>query len=139
MGHWKSTETSCYQQGTHQLTSSSFGLTTSVGRYHDGADEPDSTDRLIVFTVSDGTFDGVSSLTLNVVTVDDNPTRPVVSGSGSYDYNEGGSPTVLAGIMLTDEDSSNSNVTVDSVTIEVVDGAENEVLDMSSTSPDINV
>ena len=110
-----------------------------AGRYRDEADEPYSSDRVIVFTVSDGTFDGVSSLTLSIETIDDNPTIPTVNGTGSYDYNEGGSPTILAGISLVDEDSSNSDVTVDSVTIEIVNGAGNEILYISNGSSNINV
>lgn len=43
-------------------------------RYTDTAAEPDSSDREIVFTVFDGEFSGNDSLTLEIETIDDNPT-----------------------------------------------------------------
>ena len=93
----------------------------------------------MIFTVSDGGFDGVASLNLRIVTIDDNPTVPTVNGSGRYDYNEGGSPTVLAGLSLADEDASNSDVIVQSVTIEIENWAENEILEIYSAPTSINV
>ncbi|CAI8050929.1 hypothetical protein GBAR_LOCUS27939 [Geodia barretti] len=103
-------------------------------RYHDGAEEPDSSDRVVVFTVSDGVFDVVANISLRITTVDDNPTILIVNGSGNYAYTEGGSPTVLAGLSLVDEDSGNSFVVVNSVTVQIVNGSENEFLQVSSNA-----
>ena len=43
--------------------------------YEDLSDEPNSTDRVIEFTIFDDIFLGSDSITLAIVTVDDNPTR----------------------------------------------------------------
>ena len=106
----------------------------TAARYHDGAEEPDSSDRVVVFTVSDGVFDVVANISLRITTVDDNPTILIVNGSGNYAYTEGGSPTVLAGLSLVDEDSGNSFVVVNSVTVQIVNGSENEFLQVSSNA-----
>lgn len=92
---------------------------------------------MIVFTVSDGNFSSNSSLYLSISTIDDNPTLVSVNGSGHYRYTEGNPPTTLDGILLDDRDSINSDVVVNSVTIEVVDGDNNENLDTSFIVPNI--
>ena len=104
-------------------------------RYRDVADEPDSSDRLIVVTVYDGVFTGSADISLSIANSDDNPTLVSVDGSGLYSYTEGNPPTLLSGITLDDEDASNSDVIVESVTLEIVDGAYNEILDISLSSP----
>lgn len=112
---------------------------SSFCRYHDAADEPDSNDPVIVFTISDGNFSSNSSLSLSISTIDDHPTLVSVNGSGHYRYTEGNPPTTLDGILLDDRDSINSDVVVNSVTIEVVDGDNNENLDTSFIVPNMTV
>lgn len=107
--------------------------------YRDAADEPDSSNRVIVFTISDGNFSSSSSLILSISTTDDHPTLVSVDGSGQYSYIEGNSTTELVGILLDDDDSINSDVIVNRVTIAVVGGASNEILDTSFNIPNITV
>ena len=101
-----------------------------VTRYLNDGGEPDSSDRTVVFTVYDGTFYSSSSLNLIIDTVDDNPTTLSVNGSGRYDYIEGNAPIELAGILLEDDDAGNSDVIVNSMTFEVINGAYNEMIDI---------
>lgn len=43
-------------------------------RFWSNADELNSTDRVIVFTVFDGLFSGSDDVTLQITTINDNPT-----------------------------------------------------------------
>ena len=107
--------------------------------YHNRADEPDSSDRIITFRVYDDTFNSSSSLSLSIATVDDQPTTVAVNGSGMYGYTEGNSSTYLTDIVLDDGDDVNSDVTVVAVTIEIIRGAANELLEIASNSSGIAV
>ena len=50
-------------------------VSTSVSiRFLSTADEPESTNRLIMFTVFDDDFSGNDSIVLSISTIDDNPT-----------------------------------------------------------------
>ena len=71
--------------------------------------------------------------------MDDNPTTVSVSGSGNYSYIEGGLPTNITGILLMDEDSGNSDVTISTLTIEVMNGTASDMLEIVSSSPSIVV
>ena len=134
------TKKSYYQLGKLFVSSSTVVyMITCSHRYRDVADEPDASDRVIVFSVSDGTLTSRSSISLDIATIDDNPTLVSTNGSGRYRFTEGNSPTLLEGILLDDEDAVNSDVTVENVTIEILDGAYNEILNISSTTPAINV
>ena len=104
------------------------------------ADEPDATLRVIVFSVSDGTFTSRANISLEISTIDDNPTLVSVDGSGMYSYTKGNPFTLLEGILLDDKDAVNSDVMVENVTIEILFGADNEILNISSTtSPTVTV
>lgn len=92
-----------------------------------------------MFTVYDGTFSDSASLSVNVLPIDDNPTLVYISSDGVFDYTEGNASAPLTGILLADEDAINSDVFVNSVTIEIVNGTDVEVLDISLVSPTITV
>ena len=62
-----------------------------------------------------------------------------ISGNGVFNYTEGNTSIHLAGILLNDEDAINSDVIVNSVTIEIVNGSDVEVLNISSVSLTITV
>ena len=108
-------------------------------RYLDDAAEPESSDRRIVFTVYDGIFNASSSILLAIKMIDDNPTTISVTGSGQYGYTEGNFPTGLSGLLLEDGDSGNSDVIVNSLTIEIINGVYNEIIDISLISSSITV
>ena len=110
-----------------------------AARYHDEAEEPDSSDRVVVFKVSDGALYGVANISLSIVPIDDNPTLLRVNGSGNFAYTEGGPPTELSGLSLVDEDAGNSDVIVNSVTIQIVNGSENEILAVTGSAGNIAV
>ena len=84
-------------------------------------------------------FTGTSNITLRISTIDDHPTLVSVSGSGIYHFTEGNSPTSITGILLDDGDAINSDVMVENVTIEILGGAYNEILDILSTASTITV
>ena len=58
----------------HTHTHTSMHTHTHTHRYINNADEPDDTDREIVFTVFDGNSSGSDSIILRILTQDDNPT-----------------------------------------------------------------
>lgn len=103
------------------------------------AEEPDSTDRVVVFTISDGTNEGSAEMTLTVLPIDDSPTIPILNGTGIYDYTEGDVPTELTGISLVDEDSTNSIVEILNMTFEIENGGANEQLQLPSLTSNISV
>ena len=102
-------------------------------RYHNEANEPDSSNRTIVFRVFDNGLNSSSSLSLAIAPKDDNPTTISLSGSGTYSYMEGQSPVQLTGVVLRDDDSVNSDVMVAGVTLEVIGGSANEILQFTSS------
>jgi len=55
-------------------TLENYRQTILTARYINNADEPDDTDREIVFTVFDGNSSGSDSIILRILTQDDNPT-----------------------------------------------------------------
>ena len=87
----------------------------------------------------DDTFSGSSSLLLAIATLDDNPTTVSVNETGNYGYIEGGLPTNISGILLVDEDSDNSDVTISAVTIEIINGTASDILEAVSSSSNIVV
>ena len=93
----------------------------------------------MVFKVSDGDLYGVANISLSIVPIDDNPTILYVNGSGNFAYTEGGPPTELSGLSLVDEDAGNSDVIVNSVTIHIVNGSENEILEVTGSVGSITV
>ena len=52
----------------------SLSCTSFTCRYLNTATEPDSSERMIMFTVFDGFFSGNDNITLQIQTIDDNPT-----------------------------------------------------------------
>ena len=148
MEHWRPTDRYCYQLGrsaNHAAITAATHATITVlqlifnGRYLDEAEEPHSSNRDVVFTVSDGDFNGVANISLRITPIDDNPTVPIVEGNITYTYTEGGSPTPLARLSLADEDSGNSFVAVNSMTLQIINGSENEILAISLSTSIITV
>ena len=76
----------------------------SVLTYHNLADEPDTTTRIVTVEVSDGQLSGVAQVEIVIAPQNDPPV--VILGTSEVVYVEGGSVRIASGAQVFDPDSS---------------------------------